>query len=92
MRVLTLVERRGGRGGGRSSADRRRSRASAVVIRGRQVRKAAPLNGSAPSRVVALRRGVFVTLLLLRLCWKPRAGVVVCRHECLRNPTRQQLW
>ena len=56
------------------------------------MRKAAPLNGSAPSRVVALRRGVFVTLLLLGLCWKTRAGVVVCRHECLRNPTRRQLW
>ena len=92
MRVLSLVARRGGRGGGLSLADRRRSRASAVVIRGRQVRKAAPLNGSAPSRVVALRRGVFVILLLVELCWKARAGVVVCRRESLRSPIRWQLW
>ena len=63
-----------------------------MVIRGRHLRKVSLLDGSAPSRVVALRRGVFVTLLLLGLCWKARAGVVVCGHECLRNPTRRQLW
>ena len=63
-----------------------------MVIRGRHLRKVSLLDGSAPSRVVALRRGVFVTLLLLGLCWKARAGVVVCRRECLRSPIRRQLW
>ncbi len=56
------------------------------------MRKAAPLNGSAQSRVVALRRRVFVILLLVELCWKARAGVVVCRRESLRSPIRWQLW
>ncbi len=92
-RVLSLVARRVGRGGGRSSAGRRRrSRASAVVIRERPVRKATLLDESAPSRVEAARQGIFVILLLVGLCWRARDGVAVCRRECLRNPTRRQLW
>ena len=92
-RVLSLVARRVGRGGGRSSAGRRRrSRASEVVIRVRLVRKAARLDESAPSRVEAVRQGIFMILLLVGLCWKARGGVAVCRRECLWNPTRRQLW